>query len=86
MEFFKEILKEFEVIESKMSPEVKEEFLRQNYDDLAQFHFSIGLYIRNNILLKKEKIYQVLEKAGFSYDVMSAFLVELLYLYLKDQK
>ena len=82
MEFFGKLLEEFKKIEEKISEEVRNEFKNCKYDELSQYHFSIGLYIRNNILFKKGKIYSGLEKIGYSYDEMSVFLIKLLYLYL----
>lgn len=86
MQFFEEILKEFRKIENIISEEAKENFINHEYNKLSEYHFSIGTYIRNSILLKKGKIYEVLSCSGISYDEMSDFLIRLLYFYLNDKK
>ena len=52
------------------------------YDELYQYHFGLGLWIRNNLLKMNGELFQMLAEEGFSQkDEMSSFLTEQFYIY-----
>lgn len=84
MEFEKAIQKLYDFMEDVITEEEMKEFLNCKREDLCQYHFSLGLWLRNNILTENNIIYQTYFKIGMKdKDDMSAELIDGFYLHMK---
>lgn len=88
MILFKEIIKCLPVIERSLSRSIMMKFLNSSYEDLSDFHFNIGLWIRNNLLKdsgEPDCLYRMFRDIGITQsDDMSTIITELFYIYMKS--
>ena len=86
MFFPKEIMDFLMAIEKNLSRKAIKLIKESNYSDLADFHFGLGAYIRNEFITKESAIYDYFKGIGFeSKDQMSSVLIRYLYFYLKNK-
>lgn len=82
--YFKPITDCFPVIKASLSEKDLRILLNEKYTDLNNFHFSIGSWIRNNILRDDSEILNYFNSAGISdKDDMSALIIRLFYIHEK---
>ncbi len=61
-------------------------FVSSKYIDLGDYHFGLGMWIRNNMLKEDSKLYNLFVEAGiFTKDNMSKIIIECFYLYEKTK-
>lgn len=73
----------FKTLEGLFNPETMEEFLNTSYANLADYHFGLGLWLRNNPLDKGQPLFNHLRRLGIdNKDDMSALIIRLFYLYM----
>lgn len=78
-----EISKTFPQIAHIMSEDYLMEFIKTPITQLNDYHFGLGLWIRNNLLQPKSKLYQEFIKNGFGFkDDMSTMIIIMLHYYL----
>lgn len=81
------IVSVFPTLDEKMSAELKNYLACYNQECLADFHFSIGIWIRNNLLIDNEELYNIFVQYGIeNMDDMSALIIQLYWKYLKKTK
>ncbi|MBQ8869581.1 MAG: hypothetical protein IJ027_07755 [Oscillospiraceae bacterium] len=86
MDLLSEIKNVFPILERLFSPKELKNFISTKYIDLDKYHFSFGLWIRNNILKEGSSLERLFVKAGvLSKDDMSAFIIQSFYLYQKTK-
>lgn len=86
MNLFLELEKEFLNIEEIFNKEYLKQFMCCKYDNIYLYHFGLGTWIRNNILIKESEIYKIFTASGITHtDDMSGILIRLLYIYLKTK-
>ncbi len=69
------------------APEVLEQFLQHDKEDLIEYHFSLGLWIRNEILRPNLQLYNILRKRGISHeDDMSGYLIKEFHEYMSNKQ
>lgn len=75
MSICNEIKKACTIIENEMSEKSKNNFKKSNFNDLIDYHFSIGLWIRNNILTENSDILLCFEEINVkNTDDISLFI------------
>jgi len=73
-------------IEDLFDSESLNEFKKHKYNDLSNYHFTLGLHIRNEILTVNSDLYNVFIKSGVvQKDELSSLLIELFYFYIKSK-
>lgn len=83
MDTVNEFEKAFAQIQNAFDENTLKEFYDSKYEDLYQYHFVLGVWLRNTILHKDTMIYNTLLRAGISRsDDMSSFLIRVFYVYL----
>lgn len=81
MELYEEITACFPVLKKLFYEEDYNDFFNCPFDALAEYHFSLGLWIRNNLLKINSRLYQLLQEYGFwDKDDMSSFIITLFYI------
>lgn len=86
MKLFKEIKKCLKNLDKNMGMEAKQSLMEMKFSDLYWCHFGLGLALRNNLLTEDSPLFIQFRKNGVDHpDDMSAVLVELYYLYLKNK-
>lgn len=84
MTLYKEIEKTFSALELLFQETALREFLSCKYNNLVLYHFSLGIWIRNNLLQEKDALYHLFLESGIEEkDDMSCLIIQLFYLYLK---
>jgi hypothetical protein len=84
MSLFPEIEKTFVRLEGYLGAQGCKEFKQSSFADLYQYHFGLGMYIRNHFLGEKHKLYQLFAKAGAAErDEISFLLIQLFWVYLR---
>ncbi len=87
MKLYKQIEKSFTRIEKKFEKDDMKNFMRCNYNDIDEYHFGLGTWIRNNLLVKNTKLYRLFIKSGITQkDDMSMLIIQLFYAYIKANK
>lgn len=82
MEIFTQLEKAFSLIEKAFSKESIEEFTQSNYKNLCDYHFSLGLWMRNHILQPNTPLYEIFYQTGIVHkDDMSSIMISLFYIY-----
>ena len=82
-----EIEKSFSRLEKLFSAEELSEFLRCPYEELALYHFGLGFWVRNNLLLPKSALFSLFQLHNVSSaDEMSALIIRLFYLHLQGRR
>jgi len=77
MLFFEECLAMAQQLEREMAQETRELFMETPFNELWQYHFTLGTWIRNHYLDEKSYLYKALLILGKkSKDDMSMFLLE----------
>lgn len=80
---FKEAEKLFKILKRKIKAETLENFKICPLEQLNNYHFNLGLMIRNDYLTEDSKLYKWLREIGFeNRDEMSSLLIKLFYIYL----
>ena len=84
MELYKEIEKSFPLLEKLFTVESLLEFKNAPVSDLSLYHFSLGLWIRNNILYKEDNNLRrlFLKNDIIHADEMSSFMINLFHYHL----
>ena len=84
MELYKEIEKTFTAIEAAFPKEELLNFKDTPTGDLCLYHFSLGVWIRNNLLHQKESIlYGLFRENNIKHPVdMSHFIITLFHRYI----
>ena len=86
MTFPKAIMDFLIAVEKNLSKEIKKSIKTSKYNELENFHFGLGTYIRNEFLTKESAIYEYFIEMGIGdKDRMSYLLVCCLYFYLKNK-
>ena len=86
VDLYNEIKKVFPKLKNFFSAKELDEFLKCNYEELYVYHFGFGTWIRNTIL-KDSSLYHAFLACGISQaDDMSALIIQLFYIYLKENK
>ena len=86
VDLYNEIKKVFPKLKNFFSAKELKKFLRCNYEELYVYHFGFGTWIRNTIL-KDSSLYHAFLACGISQaDDMSALIIQLFYIYLKENK
>lgn len=81
-----EIEKSFPQIEKLFDETEVKKFIKCNYKNLYIYHFSLGMWIRNNILQKNNDLTQLFIQAGITHiDDMSELMIKQFYIYMKDK-
>ncbi len=61
-------------------------FSSYNYKNLQDYHFSLGVFIRNNILKNDTYLYQLFNKCGIGeLDDMSLMIIRMFYIFLNSK-
>lgn len=82
-----EIEKSFPIIEKHCLPEDLYEFEHCNYAFLSNYHFGLGLWIRNNLLNENSRLCQLFIKSNIHHkDDMSSLIIRLFYIYLQNKE
>ena len=83
MKIINEIKKNFPNIEKLFNQKTLKEFIKCPYNDLTLYHFSLGIWIRNNLLKDEDVLYKMFNDSGITQkDDMSFFIINLFYIYL----
>ena len=86
VDLYNEIKKVFPKLKNFFSVKELDEFLKCNCEELYVYHFGFGTWIRNTIL-KDSSLYHAFRARGISQaDDMSTLLIQLFYIYLKENK
>ncbi len=81
MKLFKEIEKNFPLMEKLFKNEDIKKFLRHEYSDLFLYHFGFGTWIRNNMLDEQSKLYKMFISVNVKQkDEMSSLIINLFYI------
>ena len=84
MRFYEACVRVAERIENRMPPEEQARFMETPYSELWQYHFTVGLWIRNYGLQNEPDLYPALRILGYNdTDAMSLYLLEFTQQYLK---
>ena len=85
-DIIKEITDVFPLIEKVYFQNDLSEFQKYRYNELYEFHFSLGLWIRNNLLKESEKLFIYLKKSGVNCkDDMSELIINMFYITIKNR-
>ena len=80
---YQEIEKFVKLLKEETNSEFIENFKACSFDELINFHFSLGIIIRNNYLSAESKLYRLFCDQGIKdRDEISMLLIKLFYLYL----
>lgn len=84
MDLISAVTKYFPLIHSLFSRKEFELLPSSRYTDMHKYHFGLGTWIRNNILSKDVALVTLFIKCGIdSLDDMSAFIIDLFYIFSK---
>lgn len=87
MELVNAIVSTFPVIENLFTDENFNEFLSMKFEDLCEYHFTLGVWIRNNLVKRGSRLEKMFIKGGVDgADDMSRLIIELFYIYQKSKK
>ncbi len=87
MELINASIQYFPCVESHFSQDFMNRFCESGYNARYHFHFSVGLFVRNELLVDNEPLLALFLKYGItSRDDMSDFVLQLLYLYEKEKR
>ena len=87
MEQYNEIISTLQKIKEQLDPETIQELTSCSYYKLYNYHFGLGLWIRNTLLKPDSSLFKLFRKLGvFQKDDMSTLLIEWLFLYLKNEQ
>ncbi len=82
MRFYEACVAVAEQLEQEMTRENREVFMETEFAELWQYHFTIGMWIRNRFLNEKEYLYKALLILGKrTKDQMSMYLLEFIQQY-----
>lgn len=82
-ELNQKITKLFPVFELILPKKVLCELINATPDEMDSFHFSFGLFIRNNLLISGSSLYDAFINAGINHkDDMSLMIIKLFYKHL----
>ena len=81
---FTEVLQDcFLQLEKIVPTPLQHQFISKPYSILTQYHFSIGMLIRNTFLYEDNRLYSILSNSGIDNpDDMSDLIMHLFYLHL----
>ena len=85
---FTEVLQNSLVELEKIIPiPLQRQFISKSYSLITQYHFSIGMLIRNNFLNDDTPLYSLFKKSGIDNpDDMSDLILHLFYIHLRTKK
>ena len=81
---FTEVLQDcFLQLEKVIPKPLQHQFISKPHSMLAQYHFSIGMLIRNTLLNEDSRLYSILSNSGIDNpDDMSDLILHLFYIHL----
>jgi len=78
MKLYREIENSFPLMEKLFTKEDLLEFKNAPVSELCMYHFSLGLWIRNNLLKEKSPLYKLFLENGVEHpDDMSSLMIKL---------
>ena len=84
MSLYRQIKKSFPYIEKLFDTKSFIRFIQMDYCKLSQYHFSLGLWIRNHLLQDNSQLYRAFRENGImDKDDMSMLIIQLFYLYIR---
>lgn len=87
MLIFEETEKSFPGLKEMLGEERLNEFINCEYDQLSEYHFGLGTFIRNNLLTEDSSVYKLFLKSGVtSLDDMSDLIIKLFYISLHIER
>lgn len=86
MNIYEELQKVCKILEKEMDSKTKSNFKNTDFSDLINYHFSLGIWIRNNILTENSAILDYFKGVDMeNLDEISFFIIQNLYIYLKSK-
>lgn len=86
MEFYKELITIFNEIEKQFSQSDLIVFISEDYNNLYDYHFGLGTWIRNNILNDNKKIMSYFYSIDISdKDFISNLFIKLFFIHIKSK-
>lgn len=86
MFFLKVVEKAISEIEKMFDQTSLNIFMNSEYEELYNYHFSLGLKIRNEILKDDNNLYNIFIKSGITQkDDMSNWIIKIFYIYIKSK-
>ena len=86
MNLLQEIENLFPTIESMFDTESIAQFTNISYSELFEYHFSLGVFIRNNILVENTSIVLQFKSVNVTdKDDMSSLIVSLFYIHIQEK-
>ncbi|MBQ6848623.1 MAG: hypothetical protein IJN76_01045 [Clostridia bacterium] len=87
MRFFNACAEVAQQVKNEMSQEDRLRFMDTPYEEVWQYHFSVGMWIRNRYLGKTEYLYKALLVLGNkTEDEMSLYLLKFIWQYLRLER
>lgn len=86
LELFTEIEKVLPEIESLFGIKSLHEFLECPYNDLSRYHFSLGMWIRNQLLQQGNLLMAFRNGGIIQKDDMSILILQLFYVYIRTKQ
>lgn len=85
---FSEVLQDcFLQLEKAIPKPMQRQFISKPYSMLAQYHFSVGMLIRNTFFNDSGRLYLMLKNSGIENpDDMSDLILHLFYIHLHTKK
>lgn len=86
MAFYKELITIFNEIEKQFSQSDLIVFISEDYNNLYDYHFGLGTWIRNNILNDNKKIMSYFYSIDISdKDFISNLFIKLFFIHIKSK-
>ena len=84
---FSTIEEVFPEIEKQFDKQTLGEFLACDFRNLNKYHFGLGLWIRNHLLVENKELKTLFVSGGVtSYDDISALIIRLFYIYVRNKQ
>ena len=77
----------FPEIEKLFNKQTLNDFICCDYKDLSKYHFGLGLWIRNHLLLENNELKSFFTRGGItSNDEISSLIIRLFYVYERNKR
>lgn len=84
MKMYEELCRVFKILKSRMNEDSLTKFKAYSFENLNDYHFSLGLVIRNDYLNSDSALYSMFKQMGIDdKDEISALMIKLFYFYIK---